>query len=646
MGKWFFRIGREGLVLLNKRMRWGKSFFCLLVIILITSQAGAKMNTLFATRMGKVNAETITGDVDEKVNVPIPIVLWNKGAKAARVLYFSVEVDINGSGIEKIDYLYAPDYDVKGRLRSLFDIYPITHKNHEMNTEEKTRTMNSLGDIYTKDVNGDGIDELILFRTLGDVEVYDRDKLLFKYTPEKRPRLFEYKTKRVFHAALDHHDEMFFVAYRTPYGSVRDFSADDRRFYNSTPNYRIVRVSPDGIKEITPTFLDNKEPKTFEAVAGLNKPGATGINELILVTTFEGKDGYYLSRHTMTGKAIDTPRKIYAEDFDPVYFSFRLVPQSNQIIANSGYAQRLYFFTPEKPLNWIKTVEMNLLPGGGERTGIIGQARINGIPAVMIDNDNTLFVIDANGKYHSSINSDSKSDKPVAFATIKPLSEDHGIKTIRTLDQRLDRLLVIQSRKPGIREVSLEELEKAGERFLSDSEWGFCKKRLIIEYDDFSQRSIKWYCEKNNISKPEINSLDDIKKKLPGYYEEKVKDAKDSYRISLKNRLFYQLERKGTENNPISDEGDDKNEKEFKKWLASIFIAPELVVSIHNLPNGTVTSEKLANYYFTYMDAGGMSDTQDHINIRASGDHGQAFMVLQKKVFDKNFKPAYYTIVW
>lgn len=605
------------------------------------------MDKLTAVRIGKINAETITdeNETTETINYPIPIVFWNKFNKSEGALYFRVVNEANDDFKQKIDYLYSPNHGMTGRLRSLFDVYPLTYKDRGFVDKKDLRDSNFIDYLYTKDINGDGVDELILTRGLGGVEVYDREKLIFSYKPDVQPQLFKYSTERAFHAAFDHHDEMLMVGYRTPYES----------FFNSTPDYRVIRVYPEGIKEITPTFLDNKRPKTIETAACISRSESKDMDELILITTFEDMDGYYLSRHTPEGKALDTPRKIYAEGFNPAYYTFRFVPQSNQVIAHSHDAEKLYFITPEKQVNWFKSVNLDKLQadrttGLKSSTVIIGQARIKGIPAVMIDNDNTLYVIDANGKYHSSINSESKSDKPVVFATIKPLSDHHEIMTIRTLDQRLDRLLVIQSRSPGCREVSLEELETAGERFLPDSKWKDCKDELQLEFDENTPKYIRWYCGRKKIQIPEIHSLEDIKNKLPGYYEELVKDAKDRYQISLNNRLYGLITSKGAQNINRLDDDDNysayKNKEEFKKWLANVFIAPELVVSIHHLSDGTVTTQKLADFYFTYLDDNGMASTQDHINIRASGDHGQAFLVLQQKTLEENFKPAYYTIVW
>lgn len=621
-----------------------------MIFIVITSQTGAKMDKmdqLTALRLGKVNAETITGETSETTNFPIPIVLWNQFNKAEGVFYLRVENDGNEAIRQKIDYLYSPNQSMAGRFRSLFDVYPLKNEAHGVKENKDVRALNFIDDIYTKDVNGDGIDELIVTRSLGGVEVYGREKKVFSYTPDVRPQLFEYKAGKAFHAVIDQHDEMLLVGYRTPYEPVDFFSESDKRFCHNTPDYRVIRVYPEGIREITPRFPDNKRPKTIDVAACLSGSESKDMDELILITTFEGMDGYYLSRHDTSGKALDTPRKIYAEGFDPNYYRFHFVPRSNQMIAHSHDQEKLYFITPEKPVNWFKSVKLDKLQadrltGLKSSTVIVGQGRINGLPAVMIDNKNTLYVIDANGNYHASLHGENKSEKPVAYTTIKPLSGQHEIMTIMTLDQTLDHLLVIQSRKPGRREVSLEEMEWAGERFLSDSEWRHCKDELIPQYQDYMNDSIKYYCEQNKVKIPEIRSLIDIKNKLPGYYEDLVKDTEWNYQNSLKRGLFRPLD---YENYSI-DQSQFKKKEEYKKWLVNTFIAPELVVSIHDLSEGIVTTQKLADYYFTYLDDHGMASTQDHINIRATGDHGQAFLVLQKKNLNENSKPAYYTIVW
>ncbi len=607
------------------------------------------MNELYVSRMGKVDVETVTGDADERQNYPAPIVLWNRET-AAGVLYFSTESHASGSFSQKIDYLYSPAHGMSGRLKSMFADYPIRFSAHGIREKKDIRPLNPLGEIHTKDINGDGIDELILIRGLGNVEVYDREKRILRYSPASRPKAFEYVAKDVYHARTGRNDEMLYVASRTPYESVIDLSVSDLHHYRITPNYKIMRIGAEGIRDIVPTFADNMKPRTIEAVAALNKPGSEALDELILVTTFEDMDGYYLSRHSLAGKALDTPRKIYAEEYNPSYFSFIHVPRSNQVIACSSHRKRLYFITPYKSLNWIKTVKLDQLPVKEKYSGIMGQTQKNGIPVVMVECGNTLFAIDANGKFHTSMNSESpKHDEPVAFATIKPVSDDHDILIIKPLDASMDTMLTLQSRSPGIRAVSHEELEKAGERFLSDDDLKLCKFDLNLQYNESVRKLAGWYCKENKIPMPEIHSMDDIKKKLPGYYEEKVKESQRRYRNSLETRLFNPLEYEGTDGDVTiedDDETDYKNKNEYNQWLKSISIKPELAVSIHHLSDGTVTTQKLADYYYSYINYTDQISVQDPINIRASGEHGQAFLVLKKKTFKRNYKPAYYTVVW
>ncbi len=638
----------------NKRIRWGLSLSLALCILITTTQAGGKMNRLAVSRLGTENAGTDKEKTKESLvrletnNLPTPIVLWN-GDKAAGVLYFSVETRmITLSFSQKIDYLVSPTHGMTGRLRSLFDAYPITFTSHKLMSEDAEKTLNGLGLVYTKDVNGDGIDELILLRSLGDIEVYDREKLISRYTPETRPKLFEYGSKEVFHARVNNHDEMFLIAFRKPYGSADKFSESDKLFYRNTPNERVIRISPEGIKEIIPLFPDNARPKSIEAVAGLNKPGSNGIDELIIITTCEGKAGYYLSRHTLAGKAIDAPRKIYAENFDPDYYTFYPVPQSNQLIAHSSHLKKVCFITPEKPVNWFRSVSLTKLPGKDDGSGFIGQTKKNDIPVAVIGYGNNLFAIDANGKYHTSMKPDiGKEDKPAPLLTLTPQSKLHTIVAVKAVDESMEKFLVIQSRKPGIKELSIEELEKAGERFLSDSGWNYCKDRLLIQYSPNKNEYIQWYCEKNKIPMPEINSLEDIKNKLPGYYQEKVNESTRRYRDSLETGLFSPLEsKKACDINQIIEESNYKNKEAYNRWLSDVFVPPELVFSIYHLSNGTVMNERLADYYYIPLDTGVLAATQNPINIKVSGDHGQVFLVLQKKVFDKRFKPAYYTIAW
>lgn len=615
------------------------------------------MSKLFETRLGKVYA----GDDSDEIpvyhpslmpsiprkrmlreNAPVPIVLWNKDTWEAALYFGGENLEDSETAIQKIAYLLPPVKGLPDRLKAITSDYPITLKvkwDNEDTAEYVKRSLNLIADIHTKDVNGDGIDEVIVTYDFGDVEVYNRDKRIFKYNPHTRPKLFDYSMKDVGFTALEDHDEIFFAAYRQLYEREEFFTESDKRYYETTRNCWIVRVCPKGITEIHPTFPDHSEPESIETVIGMNRPGSKTVDELVLVCQIKGREGYYLSRHSLDGKALEAPREMYGDC--RIHRRAYGIPQSNQIIGFCGDGHTLSFITPDKPVNWIKTITFDDLSKPNQYFTVIGKTTKNNLAVMVIEIAGKLYAIDALGKYHTSMKPTSGgSNEPVAFLTIKPDSSLHKIINITPVDKTMESFLVIQNRDPGKRELSTEQLELAGEKFLSDSEWKECKDELTLKYDELIHERAEDYCKKHKILMPDIHSFEDIKNKIPGYYDYKVKDAQDSYRIALEIRLFNPLEGEASS----VDNSDYKNKEEFKKWLRNVFVSPELVFSINHVSDGVISRQKLDDYYFKDMSDGSLS--QPSINVRTTGDHGMAFMVLYKRVMDKDFKPAYYAIAW
>jgi hypothetical protein len=617
----------------------------------LTSQSGAAMNVLTITRLGKVNAGEETAakgmfkghekdeDPDTKVtriNIPAPVVLWNRDTWAG-ALYLHVETCVaTGMWRQEIDYLLPPVKGLAGRMKAMVEAYPIRFHAKGLYEEKDLSAVNSIGDIYTGDVNGDGADELVVTRNFGGIEVYDRERQIWKYTPSSSHSQYKFKMEDVNFTTLGDHDEIFFTAHREPLAG-REGALDEKDW--------VVRVSPVGIQEIHPVFPDNREPGTIKSVIGLNRPGSKTVDELILVCTLSGKNGVYVSRHDLSGRAIGAPREIYT-DYS-MYFKAFGYAGTNQIIARNNQDRILYFITPDKPVNWIKTVKFDTVFGEKSDVNIIGHTQRDNQSVLVMENRGKVYAMNALGKFYTSMKPGSgTSDQALPFLTLKPESQYHKIIDVTPADKTMESFLVIQSREPAKRELSLEELEKAGERFLSDYDWNYCKKRLRLKYDESNREFVEFYCKQHKIQMPDIHSLEDIKQQLPGYYEEKVKESQRRYRSALEIRLFNPLEMENTDNKgSIDDEENDyKNKGEYKKWLAGIFIAPELVFRIHHLKDGVVTVKKLGDYYFKAMDTYGLA--QPDINCRASDDHGMVFMVLHRKTLEKDFQPAYYTIAW
>lgn len=632
-----------------------------MIMISVDSQTGASMNNLTIKQLGKIVAGQITQKdsgaegVKQKVfrdsdlevtNIPVPIVLWDKKRNTvAKVLYYQKEIrSSKGSFKGSIDVLDAPGQGIGGRIKSMFDGYPITVSAQGIYRKEDERTVDFFVDFYTLDVNGDGVEELIVTRHTGGIDVYDRDKRIMKHWNNLKPDLFEYNLERTCTAIVDDHDELWLLRTRKPHDSVDTLSESDRRYYEGSRNYTIIRVSPDGIKEITPLFKGGMEPESICDVAVLNRPGSKEIDELILVSTFKDKKGYYMSRHTPSGSPLDEPREIHAESYDPAMATMFYIPQSNQIMAYSLEKLKILYFTPEKPVNWIKTVYLEDITGGEKSALYQGHTMIENVPVTLVEHQYSIYAIDANGKYRTSMlpGSDKKKD-PVALGKIKPFSDEHNIIEMFPIGPDMDTVMVIESRSPKKREYSLEELEKAGEEFLPYDEMESCKSYLVLTYDTDTNGHVEWYCRFQKIPMPEIHSLEDIKNKLPGYYDEMVADAKSSYYTSLKVTLFMPI---SSNNFQMIEEDDYRSKEKYRRWLNDAFITPEIVVSIHRLSDGLITRELRTSFYFEDLESEAGTINLPSINVKSSGEHGQAIMVLHRKYLNLIYEPAFYTIIW
>jgi hypothetical protein len=613
-----------------------------------TIKADAAMNHLTIERLGtatpgKEDLEThLFGDekppVDKRLmryNNPVPIVLWNRNAKPSVLYYVYEKRQSTGEVNQRIDYLENPGKGFMGHLKAMTDAYPISFNYNGHNPVK--RLFNGIGDFYTADVNGDGVDELIVIRFSGKIDVYDREKRIMTTLEPYKPDLFEYKPAFPNTVRLKNHDEVFFTFTRKLYDDAKP-SDQDKKYNEKTPETWVVRISPRGIDEIHPRLKDGSEPFIDSAV-GLNRPGSDKVDELDVIGWYDGKKGCHLSRHTLDGKAIDVPRAIYT-DYN-MYCSAYGFPRSNQFIVSNRQENIMYFITPDKPVNWIKTIRFNdLFPDRPAMTNI-ADTTLGGLAVNVFRIGHELYALDAQGKFHTSMKPGSPtSARPVPFMTLKSESNLHKIIHVSPVDPSMESYLVIESREPGKRELSLEELEKAGKMFLSDDDWKDCQFYLALRYSDIVHELAEDYCKNNKIKMPVIHSYEDIKNKLPGFYQSRVNDSRDSYRISLNTSLFLPLEEGGYDVNS----SDYKNKIEYKKWLNRQYFSPQLVLSIQSSTMGIQNHKTLEEYYYKKMDP--LDVYLPPINVRAFGKHGTSIMVLRNKTLDMDSGHAYYKISW
>lgn len=641
----YFQTWRAGFPMRYKLGIFAVSTVILLVFFMLTNEAGAAMNPLRIERLGTA----VPGEEDVETHFfnhknrekeitliretnPAPIVLWGRNSWASVLYYSQVSRRSTGEFHQRIDFLKGPDRGFTGHFKAMTDAYPVSV--HVKNYDD-FKNKNLILNFFTGDVNGDGIDELIVLRGYGNIEVYDREKRIARSPDLPRPDLFEYVFKYRKVMKLPDHDEIFITVHREYHKKV-SLTQEQRRYHETTRKSWVFRISPQGITRIQPRFKDNTEPSEIDTAVPLNRPGSGKVDELVLLSWVDGA-GLSLSRHSLDGKALDVPRSIYA-DYN-MYCGVYSFPQSDQIIGHNGQDRIMYFISPDKKVNWIKTIRYMDIFGSDAET--IGETTIDHLPVLILRIDDRLYALDAKGKFHPSMKPGSPTrDKPVPFMTLKTDSPRHDIIKIIPTGKTMESFLVIQNRLPDKRDLSLEQLEKAGRMFLSDSDWEDCQFYLSLRYSNIIHDLAKSYCKRNKISMPDIHSFEDIKNKLPGFYNEELKDAKDSYRISLSTSLFHPLG--GGEYN--IDQSNYKNKVEYKKWLNNTFIPPELVFTIQHCTQGILSQKKLNDYYFERMDTNGIH--MPTLNAKASGVHGTAVMVLNKKILNMDIETAYYSVSW
>ena len=234
-----------------------------------------------------------------------PIVLW-AGDKPAAILYFQ---DSKGPvGFEQKFAKMSADGSGEGLVGGLLHDYPIRFRDSGL-TETVTRSQPNAffsQRVATADVNGDGVDELILPRARGGIDVYSAEKHLYGFSGESHlPRGYFYTADKQFKLRLKGRDVVFFTSQlENPAGDGKDDDAGA----DISP-YAVYRVDHKGIARVTLRGAE-AQPAEISALGALNRPGSSDIDELLVVAPSGEDEGpTLLFRHRPDGTAIDSPKE-------------------------------------------------------------------------------------------------------------------------------------------------------------------------------------------------------------------------------------------------------------------------------------------------------------------------------------------------
>jgi len=551
---------------------------CAALLVAVAASAAAKTDVKKAGRKESGGAMNVTVTMLDAVKPgliktphsddhdeiePIPFALWARNGPRAVLAYHWQNLRTRN---ELLDEFLPLSGGGQGAFPLRFHAKAPRNltRNEDLNLIRTSR-------IVMADVDGDGVEELVLPRDQGGVEVWSPKKKVFDYPhPTSHPERVLYYADGWTRAALPGRDELFLQMMRNEFvhlepGQLARMGAGEEQ--------ALLRIGKGGVSRI---FLKGLAPglKSVRAAIPLNRQGSQDVDELVVFSKHREtafREEMWVSRHRLDGTAIEPPRRMYG-DFDlsedrledPVYS-----PQSDRILATNHKKDRLFFFMPSKPVDWMRAVDLSFLPGTGkvQALGMTHGPRPLAIfrhtPSTDHPNDefyavneDRQFFMRYGGARDPRDGSWEPTGKPVRpggewgpgskprpFYRQKPPREEFenpGKVYPFTPGGEPDEFVVVHSRKRDARPLTHEELLAAGKRFLSLEELAELEAELppsLDGRDDNRDEAMNKERKERGFT-GEIKTIEDWKMHLPRSYAEVEAHQREGYYISLKVGLL------------------------------------------------------------------------------------------------------------
>jgi len=503
-----------------------------------------------------------------------PIVLW-AGDKPAAILYFQ---DSKGPvGFEQKFAKMTADGSGESLLGGLLHDYPIRFRDSGL-TETVTRSQpNAFFSecVATADVNGDGVDELILPRARGGIDVYSAEKHLYGFFGESHlPRGYFYTADKQFKLRLKGRDVVFFTS---KLENPTEDGKDDDAGADISP-YAVYRVDHKGVARVVLRGAE-AQPEEISAFGALNRPGSSDIDELLVVApSGEGEGPTLLFRYRPDGTAIESPKEFPL----PTGEGFKFLPAPESPYAILMDENKIHFITPAKPFNWTQTVDLEQLGGPNDLIDALYVSDQKSDPKVVvslrrrqpdsrIQATAELFAVNAEGHCFAPEPAGGgwrRLPGLEPYHRVAPPSPIHDFVTIVTASNGSEDLLVVHSRKAQTKELTHEEIFAAAEKFLMPRKLQYFRESLVVRLDDmqFAKEDER---RAKGVTQP-IKTIDDWKKLLPDSYE-KARQSTESYAfVSPEFDLHSPL----THSQPPSPD-EYRNVDEYRVWLTEQSIGPD-----------------------------------------------------------------------
>ncbi len=518
----------------------------------------------------------------------VPIVLWGKTRPEA-LLSMRYTFGLQGKVTETHTFDKHPldghAKTFKEKIKAATDDYPISYKikMKDLMDKEEYRGLDAIEPRYvlTADVNGDGVEELVIPKRHGSIDVYDTKNRLF-YSPPwegvgpaKAFTLLSVQS----HLAVFEDRDVVFYAYNRRLSD--ELTPAQRKALPQDRVSAIFQIDRKGIRQIVPYGPGvNGMLRDIRAIGALNYPGSKDIDEIVILHEMEvnQQEDLYLTRLKPDGQVIDKPRKFCQSYTESGNTKFHFVPQSRQAIMEG--AEGFYFITPEKPVNWARQVNMPDQYAGIMRgdKGLIVLVR-DQLNIFAFDEEGRFYVRDGYGKLQRS-----QAKKPPAY-TITVESNLHRVREFVLNKQAVGKpeYLIVQDREPQMKDAGLtweKEYWPAAQKFMKEGWISDLRDRSqwYLMPEDAEEEYIKKYGKKKAL--PELK---DVKEHFPEYYQKFMKEAESKFRGSVISALTQPLGGTRSIPNYFNNKTNFNLHKDFegfRKWCEPLFIPAELALTL------------------------------------------------------------------
>jgi hypothetical protein len=597
-----------------------------------------KVTRLGQTRAGVVQSSAAIWEFDD----PVPLVLWaTSGQPDAALLYAFERNETEQTYTQTISHLAARGGDTFDASGAQPGGFPITYRTRAKTNQE----LDLLDDIepaslVTADVNGDGIDELVFARRRGGGFAYSATQRLFQHQPHNfPPEMYALDFLRPLRVRLSGRDTVFLVINRSLHGTASDLTPEQTAFDSGTENYAILRVDTSGIGLVRLGDLGYRIGRV--AVLGaLSRSDSGGLDELLVWSSpDDDASSLYLSRHRPDGSLMAAPRKIYVDVPSDRGLVSAFVPNLAELVIVDPAGDRLYFVTPDKPANWIRTLELKKQLSDSATISFLTVMRSGAAALAVLRQENHLYVLDADGRFYEARSGSltPHSDR-VPWAVLDPESGSHTLTGVFAPEGGDGRLLAVWSRPPGARPLAEAELTAAGKKFLYPDEYASAEEARTITFDGAVVSKAESLAAEQGVGH-KLSSLQDVQDHLPEFYETLRTSAHSLYLKLLEDKLLSPLTREGFR----LQEGDYQHMGEYRTWLQGVYRGAELLFTLIGSAGNISGKIRIPDVCQPEIDT---NLYLPRVACRGRGDRGVAVLALRRRTLTEEEAPGYYQIEW